>query len=76
MNYLCDISTFKLKAIQICIKYLHMTPEWAISPQSKCIINFFTKYLNSIFQLIFFVLCLPPPDTTDVMLSFSQLETN
>ena len=53
-----------------------MTPEWAISPQSQRTINLFTKYLNSIFQLIFFVLCLPPPDTTDVMLSFSQLETN
>lgn len=54
MNCLCNISTFKVKAIQICIEYLHMTPKWAISPQSKHIINFFTKYLNRIFQLIFF----------------------
>lgn len=53
-----------------------MPLEWAGSPPGERVINFLTKYLNKIFQLISFLLCLPPPDTTDVMLSFSQLETN
>lgn len=53
MNLLYIISTFKLKALQICIEYLHMTQKRSVSLQSKCIINFFTNYLNKIFQLIF-----------------------
>lgn len=55
MSCLYNVSMFKLKAIQIYNEYLHMTHKWAISPQGKSIINFFKKYLNKIFQLIFSV---------------------
>lgn len=30
-----------------------MTPKLAVSPLGERVINFFTKYLNKIFQLIF-----------------------
>lgn len=51
---LFSFRTFQWKTVQICTKYLHMTLKWAVSPSGECVINFFTRYLNKVFQLISF----------------------